>query len=69
MLDVVCGILSGAGIARTDVPPGTNGVWLYLIDVEKLMSREQYAAVIEAVRELHQKQPQDSRRRRNPDAG
>ncbi len=47
MLDVVCGILSGAGIARTDVPPGTNGVWLYLIDVEKLTTGEQYGAVVE----------------------
>jgi len=46
MLDIVCGILSGAGIARTDVPPGTNGVWMYLIDVEKLMSAELYATVI-----------------------
>ncbi len=47
MLDFVCGILSGAGIARTDVPPGTNGVWLYLLDVEKLMPKAEYQAVVD----------------------
>lgn len=47
MLDLVCGILSGAGIARTDVPPGTNGVWLHLIDIERLMPSEQYTTMVE----------------------
>jgi len=46
MLDIICGVLSGAGIARTDVPPGTNGVWLYLVDVAQLMPAEQYAATM-----------------------
>ena len=42
MIDVLCGILSGAGIAREDLPRGTNGVWLHLLDVTKFISRENY---------------------------
>lgn len=47
MMDLVCGILSGAGIARNDVPPGTNGVWLYLVDIQQLMTTEQYRSVLD----------------------
>jgi len=43
MVDIFCGILSGAGIARTDLPPGSNGVWLYLVDISHVMEPEQYA--------------------------
>lgn len=47
MLDVFCGILSGAGIARRDLPPGVNGVWLVLIDVNQMMPSADYAGWIE----------------------
>jgi uncharacterized oxidoreductase len=42
MIDVFCGILSGSGIARDDLPRGANGVWLLLIDIEKLLPRAEY---------------------------
>jgi len=47
MLDVFGGILSGAGTGRKDLPLGTNGVWLQVIDVEQLMPREEFDAAIE----------------------
>ena len=46
MIDILCGILSGAGVARTDQPPGRNGVWLYLVDVRQMMPPDDYAASI-----------------------
>lgn len=42
MIDVVCGILSGSGVTRTDLPRGANGVWLYLIDIEHFIPRSEY---------------------------
>ena len=47
MLDIICGILSGFGIARPEIPPGANGVWLQMIDIEQLMSRDDYTTWIE----------------------
>ena len=47
MMDVFCGILSGAGIAREDLKPGSNGVWLYVIDVGQVMSNDDYTTWIE----------------------
>ena len=47
MLDVFCGILSGSGIARDDLPRGANGVWLYLIDVGQLLPAAEYEMWIE----------------------
>ncbi len=42
MIDIVCGIVSGSGIARADLPRGANGVWLYLLDIEHFISRDEY---------------------------
>jgi uncharacterized oxidoreductase len=42
MIDVVCGILSGSGIGRTDLPRGANGVWLYLLSIEQFLPRAEY---------------------------
>lgn len=42
MVDVFCGILSGSGVARDDLPRGANGVWLLLIDIERLLPRSEY---------------------------
>ncbi|WP_197441890.1 Ldh family oxidoreductase [Thalassoglobus polymorphus] len=42
MVDVFCGMLSGSGVCRTDLPRGANGVWLYLIDVEQFLSQDEY---------------------------
>lgn len=47
MLDIFCGVLSGAGVARDDVTPSTNGVWLQVINVEQVVSSQEYEAWIE----------------------
>ena len=36
MMDVFCGMLSGYGVARADLPPGTNGIWLYVVDIAQV---------------------------------
>ena len=41
-VDVLAGILSGAGVARTDLPRGANGVYLTLSDVSTLMPPDDY---------------------------
>ncbi|MBL8849891.1 MAG: Ldh family oxidoreductase [Planctomycetaceae bacterium] len=47
MIDVFCGILSGSGVARDDLPRGANGVWLMLLDIERLLPRAEYDAWME----------------------
>jgi uncharacterized oxidoreductase len=47
MLDVFCGILSGSGVARDDLPRGANGVWLLLLDIERFLPRTEYDRWIE----------------------
>lgn len=42
MVDVFCGILSGSGVGRTDLPRGANGVWMELIDIEQVAGRDEY---------------------------
>ncbi|MCA9055167.1 MAG: Ldh family oxidoreductase [Planctomycetaceae bacterium] len=42
MIDVVCGILSGSGIGRDDLPRGANGVWLHLLEIERFLPRSEY---------------------------
>ncbi|TWT61615.1 Ldh family oxidoreductase [Rubinisphaera italica] len=42
MVDVFCGILSGSGVGRNDLPRGANGVWMQLIDIEQIVGREEY---------------------------
>lgn len=42
MVDVFCGMLSGSGVCRTDLPRGANGVWLQLIDVEQFLPKSEY---------------------------
>ena len=42
MIDVFCGMLSGSGVCRTDLPRGANGVWLYLVDIGKFLPRADY---------------------------
>ena len=44
MIDVFCGILSGSGIGRIDLPRGANGVWMSLMSVEHFLPREEYDA-------------------------
>ncbi len=46
MLDIFCGVLSGAGVARDDVTPSTNGVWLQLIDIKQVISTQDYESMI-----------------------
>ncbi|MEE3283611.1 MAG: Ldh family oxidoreductase, partial [Planctomycetota bacterium] len=46
MIDVFGGMLSGFGICRTDLPPGTNGVWMYLVDVSAFTELEDYQALV-----------------------
>lgn len=47
MIDVVCGILSGSGIGRDDLPRGANGVWLHLLSIEQFIPRAEYDAWME----------------------
>ncbi|MBX3444391.1 MAG: Ldh family oxidoreductase [Planctomyces sp.] len=42
MIDIFCGILSGSGVARTDLPRGANGVWLQLLEIERFLPRSVY---------------------------
>ena len=42
MIDVLCGMLSGSGVCRDDLPRGANGVWLHLIEVEHFLPRSEY---------------------------
>ncbi len=42
MIDIFCGILSGSGIGRTDLPRGANGVWMSLMAVDHFLPREEY---------------------------
>jgi uncharacterized oxidoreductase len=42
MIDILCGILSGSGIARNDLPRGSNGVWLHLLEIERFLPRSEY---------------------------
>ncbi len=44
MIDVFCGMLSGSGVCRTDLPRGANGVWLQLLDVQQFTTTEEYNA-------------------------
>lgn len=44
MLDVFCGVLSGAGVAREDLPRGSNGVWLHVLEIERFLPRSEYDA-------------------------
>lgn len=44
MIDVLCGVLSGSGVAREDLPRGANGVWLHLLNVEQFLPRAEYDA-------------------------
>ncbi len=47
MVDVLGGILSGSGIARTDLPRGSNGVWMYFLHIEHFLSFEEYGQWME----------------------
>lgn len=51
MVDVFCGIISGSGVGRTDLPRGANGVWLQLIDVQQFLPMEEYGNWMERYRE------------------
>ena len=44
MVEMMCGILSGAGFGRHDVAVGTNAVWLNLVDLGQVIDTEHYAA-------------------------
>lgn len=46
MIDIFCGMLSGSGICRTDLPRGANGVWLQLFDIEQFLPRADYDALM-----------------------
>jgi len=42
MVDLFCGILSGSGVGRTDLPRGANGVWMQLLDIEQITGKDEY---------------------------
>jgi len=47
MLDLFCGVLSGSGVARDDLPRGANGIWMHLMNVESFLPRTEYDQWIE----------------------
>lgn len=47
MIDIFCGMMSGSGVCRTDLPRGANGVWLYLLDIEQFVPRDDYDCLVE----------------------
>jgi uncharacterized oxidoreductase len=42
MIDVLCGVLSGSGLCREDLPRGANGVWLHVMSIERCLPRSEY---------------------------
>ena len=46
MLDIFCGVLSGAGVAREDVTQSTNGVWMQLINIKEMSSAHDYDSMM-----------------------
>lgn len=42
MIDVLCGMLSGSGVCRTDLPRGANGVWMHFLQIETFLPRSSY---------------------------
>ena len=40
--DLLAGVLSGAGVGRTDLPRGANGVYLSLTDIRAVMDESEY---------------------------
>jgi uncharacterized oxidoreductase len=47
MVEMMCGILSGAGFGRHDVALGTNAVWLNLVDLDKVIDPDSYKEQVE----------------------
>ena len=47
MIDLFCGVLSGSGVCRTDLPRGANGVWMYFVDLEQFISRAEFDQLID----------------------
>ena len=43
MVEMMCGILSGAGFGRHDVATGTNGIWFHLVELDHVIDKKQYA--------------------------
>ncbi len=48
MIDLFCGILSGSGVGRSDLPRGANGVWMQLLDIEQITGMEEYKRWIDS---------------------
>ncbi len=46
MIDVLCGVLTGKGLCRQDLPPGPNGLWLQVLDIERFVTRSDYDAML-----------------------
>lgn len=46
MVDVFCGILSGSGVCQPEVPPGSNGMWMYLLAVDRIVDKSYYTELI-----------------------
>lgn len=41
-IDILCGVLSGFGVAREDMDLGNNGIWLYLVAIDAVSDRATY---------------------------
>jgi uncharacterized oxidoreductase len=42
MVDFLGGLLSGSGVGRQDLPLGSNGVWMYFVDIEQFLPRAEF---------------------------
>jgi uncharacterized oxidoreductase len=47
MVDVFGGMLSRSGVCRDDLPRGANGLWMYLVDVDKVACRADFDSLLE----------------------
>jgi uncharacterized oxidoreductase len=47
LIDIIGGMLSGSGIARTDLPRGANGVWMTFFHIPHFTDRATYDALME----------------------
>lgn len=46
MIDVFAGMFSGSGVCRTDLPRGANGVWMYFIDIDQFIGRDEFNTLL-----------------------
>lgn len=46
MVDMFAGVLSGSGVGRQDLPPGANGLWMYVLDVSRFLALDEFDQIV-----------------------